>query len=154
MPQNIWEGIYKQRYWDRVGGDLIKNQAIANAYVSWAWGSGVGGAKNLMQKMLKKEYGATSNEVNTNSQIVNVLNMLSKQNAQKLYNNMIAYRRQFFLDISEPGTANAQFRRGWLNRLNDFAAKNAQFVTPSKTALVVILLMAVGAAVYIKTKTQ
>lgn len=154
MPKPIWEGIYKKKYWDRVGGDLIQNQAIANAYVSWAWGSGVGGARSLMQKMLKKEYGASTNEVNTNSKIVSVLNMLAKQNSQRLYNTMIAYRRQFFLDISQPGTANAQFRRGWLNRLDDFAAQNARFVKPTKTTLLVILLMAVGAAVYLKTKKQ
>ena len=151
MPDEIWEKIYKDRFWDKIYGDDIKNQGIANAYASWAWGSGLSGSRSLMRKMLKEEYGATDNEVQSNREIADILNSLGKFSEggnQRLFDAMVRYRRQFFIDISMPGTANAQFRQGWLNRLDDFQSKNAGFVTGRKTIILPIIIMALGALVY------
>jgi len=37
MTDCDWGLIFKSKYWDRVKGDEIKSQAIANVLVSWAW---------------------------------------------------------------------------------------------------------------------
>ena len=40
MNNDDWGAIFKRGYWDKVKGDKIQFQSIANVLVSWAWGSG------------------------------------------------------------------------------------------------------------------
>lgn len=52
MPDYVWEMIFKKRYWDKIMGDQLKFQSIADTWVDWAWGSGPGTAIYKMQEFL------------------------------------------------------------------------------------------------------
>jgi len=153
MPNEIWEAIYKNGYWDKLNADAIDNQGIANAYVTWAFGSGVGGARSLMRKMLREQYGYSNAQVDSTNKITAILNKLSRQNAKALFNNMVETRRNFFIQISPPGSNNQTFLQGWLNRLEDFRVKNAGFVTGA-TWVLPLLIMGVGAFFYLKANKK
>ena len=56
MPVEIWLKIYKQGYWDKVGGDGIRSQAVANMLAQRAWCSGSKKANEMIQELLN-QYG-------------------------------------------------------------------------------------------------
>src|ERR1700690_3252638 len=37
MPEYVWNAIFKNLYWDKISGDKINSQAIADTLVDWAW---------------------------------------------------------------------------------------------------------------------
>lgn len=120
MSDGLWASIWKNRYWDAVGADQIENQAIANVYATWAWGSGVGGANNLMRKALKDRYGYGEYDVNTLTKRINILNQESKQDANQLFTILCDEREKFFRSLS----SFPAFGNGWLRRLEKFKTHN------------------------------
>ena len=124
MPQSVWLYIWEKKYFDAVGGNLISNQAIANTYASWAWGSGVGGANNLMQSVLMNDYGYELSQVSSKYSRVAILNELSQKNSEELFNRLIEARENYFRSLSDFSV----FGNGWLNRLRDFKKYNQKYV--------------------------
>ena len=102
----------------------ISNQAIANTYASWAWGSGVGGANNLMQSVLINDYGYELSQVSSKYSRVAILNELSQKNSEELFNRLIEARENYFRSLSDFSV----FGNGWLNRLRDFKKYNQKYV--------------------------
>jgi len=118
--------IFKKGYWDKVQGDKIKSQAVANALVSWAWGSGAYGAIKQIQRLL----GCTADGIIGK----NTLKAINSEDEKELFDKMIKARESFFRYITNERNArnqaqrtrfrnNTRFLRGWLNRLNDFNDK-------------------------------
>ena len=129
MPEAVWLYIWKNKYFDAVGGGTIKNQAIANTYASWAWGSGVTGANNLMQSVLMNSYGYSLAEVSSKYNRILILNVLSQKNIQQLFTTLMDARENYFRGLSDFSV----FGNGWLNRLSDFKRYNAKYVSKDKS---------------------
>ena len=123
--------ILKEFYWDKMQGDLIKNQSIANLCVNTLWGSGTGYIKTIQGVLKVKQDG-----------IVGPVT-LAKLNGWKpqsdIFNRLWHRRQKFFLDIVDSSVeeyerkigrkateselmryTKKRFLKGWLNRLNDF----------------------------------
>ena len=49
MSDSDWENIFKNEYWDKIGGDKINSQRIADTLVHWAWGSGLATPSKAIQ---------------------------------------------------------------------------------------------------------
>lgn len=145
MPDSVWLYIWKTKYWDKVQGDLIQNQAIANAYASWAWGSGVTGANNLMQSMLMNEYGYPLSQVSTPANRTAILNKLAQEDSGQLFDTMIKTRENFFRSLSTFST----FGSGWLARLRDFESYNRKYITGADYTNRLIVMLLVLAALMI-----
>ena len=138
MPDSVWLFVWKTKYWDRVQGDFIENQAIANAYASWAWGSGVAGASYLMQSMLMNKYGYRLEDVSTPSNRTAILNALARKDSAQLFETMMDTREQFFRGLSSFAT----FGTGWLNRLEDFRKYNQKYVgAPDNSKRLIVMLL-------------
>src|ERR1035437_10952947 len=41
MSDADWFLIFKKNYWDKILGDQIKSQRIADMIVDWVWGAGI-----------------------------------------------------------------------------------------------------------------
>jgi lysozyme family protein len=52
MSDADWGKVYKGEYWDKIGGDKINSQRIADTLVHWAWGSGLGFPSKAIQKIV------------------------------------------------------------------------------------------------------
>ena len=115
MNHNFWGIIFKNGYWDKVKGDDIKHQSIANALVSWAWGSGSRTAIKEIQRVL----GVTVDGIIGNQ----TLGAINSADECELFDLMIKRRAYFFHLICERRPKNRKFLKGWLNRLNDFEEK-------------------------------
>tara|TARA_B110000503_G_C7086607_1_gene387582 strand:+ start:802 stop:1359 length:558 start_codon:yes stop_codon:yes gene_type:complete len=115
MNNEDWGAIFKRGYWDKVKGDKIQFQSIANVLVSWAWGSGARTAVKQIQKVLGvSSDGAIGNQT---------LNAIHACNELELFDKCVIARGQFFESIARRNPKNLKFLKGWMNRLKDFNSK-------------------------------
>jgi lysozyme family protein len=133
MPDNIWGLIYKKSYWNPMKGDEIRNQAIANSFVEMAWGSGVGGATNMLKQFFKANYNKTFNNVGQMVAFVNDLDR--KGQTPELFEKLYDFRANKYASFS---TASSNLK-GWMNRLDAFYALNKPYAL-SKTNIATILI--------------
>lgn len=150
MPDSIWGLIYKDGYWNPMKGDSIKNQAIANTFVEMAWGSGVGGATNLLKEFFRKNYNKTFSNI---GQIVDYVNELDKQGqTPELFEKLYDFRASKYATFKSASS----HLKGWLNRLDAFYILNKPYAlsTGNKLGLFIgIGLIALGGAyLYVRTR--
>lgn len=106
-----WTEIFKKMYWDRWKADCINNQSIANILVDFCWASGVNGIKRPQKILGVKVDGIVGDKT---------INALNAYPAKELFNKIKADRIAFIDEICKARPANEKFRKGWLNRINDF----------------------------------
>lgn len=116
MPDDLWNKIYKNEYWDLVGGDDIKSQAIAELMADKAFNGY--SLKDIQDYITKRGYPAS-----TLKQRVTALNALTKINEKRLYDDLIEIRRQYYLSLNQPKNI-----EGWLNRLDKIADRGMQII--------------------------
>jgi lysozyme family protein len=104
--------IAKSHYWDRLKGDQIINQSIAEFIVDWAYNCGVGLAAIKTQLELSVKADGV-----IGTQTVSAIN---SANQQKLFNGLKARRIKYYNDIVAGHPNQAKFLNGWLNRTNSF----------------------------------
>jgi lysozyme family protein len=123
MPDRIWEKIYKKSYWDTFDLDNSKSQVVANAIVSWTWGSGNGGAYNSLRKFLNTRYGynyPSGYSYSRAKELTKALNELAEKHGEKkIFEQLNDWRKAYFISINQPTNL-----KGWLNRLEKFKAYN------------------------------
>lgn len=134
MPHEIWLKIAKGGYWDTLGLDAMKSQAVANVMFSWCWGSGYAWVPRVSAYLKSKGIdwvggnwvGGKLKLAPDFKQITPKLNeLIDKQGEQQTFNDLIEQKKQFLLSLGEksnPKTAKypeGVYTKGWLNRLND-----------------------------------
>jgi lysozyme family protein len=117
MNNEDWFKVFKSLYWDSVKGDDYKCFSIAVIVTGMAWGSGAHRASITLQQAINNCGGNVTVDGKIGMKTIAGANAI---NDLKLFNELIRLRKQFFLAISEVGTKNAKFRKGWLNRLADY----------------------------------
>ena len=111
IPDEHWEEICKEMFWDKWKADEIKNQSIAQLLVDWVWTSGVYGIKYSQQVLGVKVDGIVGQKT------IAAINDYPDQ--KELFNKLWNRRKKHFEDIAK-SPSKAKFLKGWLNRLNDF----------------------------------
>lgn len=106
-----WTEILKTMYWDKWQADKIQNQSVANILVDWVWASGNNGIKRP-QKILGVTVDGIVGE--------KTLAVLNAQDPGSLFEAIKADRIKFIDEICKARPENEKFRKGWLNRINDF----------------------------------
>ena len=150
MPDEIWGKIYKEQFWNPITKDKIKNQAIANTFVEWAWMSGIGGATSSLKNFFQSNYNKSFTHIN---QIIDYVNELdSKGQTSELFEKLYDFRQNRFKQLNQPANL-----KGWLNRLDAFYLLNKPYALPkftdvvskNKNTIYIILgLLAIGGAYY------
>lgn len=113
MSDSDWEYMYKKGYWDKVRGDEIQSQALANIAVSWVWGTGVyGGTKLLQTAMQQPTIYCTGYFGPITLKKINSLD-------DKVWFDILCDERAAYFRRIGKGTQRANLT-GWLNRLNRF----------------------------------
>lgn len=107
-----WLYIFLNGYWDKMKASQIKNQAIANIVVDWAWASGPGTATKCIQDILGVDVDGivgpkTLQAINT-----------APQNS--LFDKIKSARIKFVERLAELRPKDKKFLTGWKNRINSF----------------------------------
>jgi lysozyme family protein len=104
--------IAKPYYWDKVKGDLIKSQSVAEFITDWAYNSGVGTATKKTQRLLglpdDGDFGP------------NTLLAVNNADPKTLFDRLKASREAFYRAIVQNNPSQNKFLKGWLNRNNSF----------------------------------
>lgn len=99
--------IYKIGYWDKIKGDQIKCQQVAELLFDFAVNSGVVQASKTIQRIVGvKEDGIIGPMT---------INAINSKDGKWLFDELKKAREQFYLSLNKP-----RFIKGWLNRLNSF----------------------------------
>lgn len=132
MPENIWLSIYKVGYWDKIKGDQINSQPIADLLVQIAWGSGVRQAGLSIQRTLVSRGRSLNVDGVIGPITVSAINAESAKDEEGFYKDLWAHRMSFLQGLQ----AFATFGKGWTRRMNDiYMTANAYFDLQRKKAL-------------------
>lgn len=104
--------IYKVRYWDKIKGDNIHNQAVAEIFFDAAVNHGSTTAAKIMQEVL----GVTPDGI-VGAQ---TLASLNASNSKVIYEGFKRAREDFYYSIVANNPSQQVFLDGWLNRLDKF----------------------------------
>ena len=109
--------FYKANFWDKIKGDEIESQEVANALYDFAVNSGVKTAVKKIQEALqwKKLEGIVADGI-LGAKTLEAINSID---GNELCNALCDKRKAFFEEIAKKGQ-NAKFLKGWLNRVKDF----------------------------------
>jgi len=111
MTQAEAREIYRRRFWDKILGDQITDQAIANIFFDGVVNHGRTGI-TIMQNVL----GVTADGI-VGPVTIGAIN--SRPPAE-LYVQYREARRSFYQDLVNRKPALAVFLDGWMNRINQF----------------------------------
>lgn len=104
--------IAKKLYWDKVMGDAIDSQSVAEFILDWAYNSGVGTA-------IRKVQGAVGAAVD-GSIGPKTVGLINAQDPHTLFTSLKIEREAFYRSIVQNNPSQAKFLKGWLNRNNSF----------------------------------
>lgn len=117
MSESDWSDIYKKLYWDKILGDKINSQRIANTMADWVWGSGhVYPVKNLQIIVKAKQDGLLGN---------GTIAALNAFDEPTVYKQLIDARYKFLEKIVLKNPSQKRFIAGWNNRMNALVKFNA-----------------------------
>lgn len=109
ITDDQWLTIFKGGYWNPWQADQIKNQAVANIVVDWAWASGARTAIRKVQELLGVTVdGLVGNET---------LSAINGQDAEELFDRIKVARYDFVDAIVKRDPSQKRFINGWKNRI-------------------------------------
>ena len=153
MPIGNAVRIYKEKYWDKIKGDEIKNYAIAFTIFDQAVNRGPSSAINQAQKIL----GLSQTGI-ADSSFVRSLNF---QSPDIFLNQYIEASKDFYYMIVRNNSTQSVFLKGWLARtdsLKSYAANNLDKLTsvvqsnPLSFAVPLAALTGLGLYFYLSRK--
>lgn len=110
MTMGQWENIFKKGYWDKILGDAIKSQSVANIIVDWCWMSGTKRVIKRIQKILRVKSDGIFGPM--------TLAALNASEPRNLFLVIKSARVDYYKEIVGINPRNRKFLKGWLNRLN------------------------------------
>lgn len=113
MSLEDWLGVYKSLFWDKIRGDGIGDQGVADMLVDWCWTSGVPWPVRRLQGILHvKQDGIVGPKT---------LYELNCWNGDLLVEEMRKERIDYYEGIAKRDPNQKRFLKGWINRTNDCA---------------------------------
>jgi lysozyme family protein len=113
--------IYKNKYWDKLNLDKVKNQSVAALMMQYIIGSGASQISDI--KAIANKTNETGNKIseNDNKPTDSEIDFINKLDQRKFWNNLKEWRMNFYdrLVKSNPEKY-SPFLKGWQNRLNSY----------------------------------
>lgn len=107
--------IAKKLYWDKVRGDEINSQTIAEFVADWAYNSGVKTSVKHLQSALDIKEDGVMGPI--------TLKSTNMANPSSLFGLLLASRERFYRAIVSRDGTQEKFLKGWLSRLKQFKFK-------------------------------
>lgn len=105
------DNFYKKEFWDKIKGDELNSQEVANALYDFAVNSGVARAVKSIQEILGLKVDGSLGSIS--------LKAINEKEGKELCNALCLKREEFLKAIATKGS-NVKFLNGWLNRVKDF----------------------------------
>ena len=110
--------IYDTKYYQAIKADKIDSDMIRTHLYDMAVNAGTGAAVKLLQKSINKIYGIA---IVIDGVIGNIALTYTNNKAKlnKLVNEFINQRREYYRNLVTIKPSNQKFLQGWLNRVDD-----------------------------------
>lgn len=108
--------IAKELYWDKMFGDQIISQSVAEFIVDWAFMSGVSGTVKKIQEILGIPQDGIIGK--------NTIFAINSSDPKNLFDHLKLRRQKFFNDIVANNPSQNVFLKGWTTRNNMFIWKS------------------------------
>jgi len=113
--------IYKRNYWDRLKGDNIKTQEVANVLVDHGVNAGTGRAAEIVQTVLNNEF---NKNLTVDGAVGNItITAINSVSQVKLQSAIVIARERYYNSLA---AQYPEFIKGWLNRLKPFYEDSVQ----------------------------
>lgn len=110
MTNEQWLNIFTKLFWNRMRGNDIKSQSVANEIVDFLWGSGKYALTNTQKVLGIKQDGIFGNVT---------INTINSCNPKTLFENIKKERINYYYRIVKNNPTQNRFLKGWINRAND-----------------------------------
>ena len=110
LTEEQWQYIFKKGFWDRIQGDKIECQSVANMIADYVWASGVYGIK-YVQKLL----GVSADGI-IGAKTLLAIN--SYPSSKELFERIRQRRLDHFDAIVKNNPSQKVFLKGWKRRVN------------------------------------
>lgn len=107
LDSETWARITKELFWDKVGGDDIRDQRVANLIADWAFNSGTGIITRVQALVGVRADGIVGR---------NTLRAINAEDPARLAADLKRLRTSFYHTLARRGN-NRKYLRGWLARL-------------------------------------
>jgi lysozyme family protein len=116
--------IYRTDYWEKIKGDLIDDQKIANQLLDFSVNSGVGQAVKSLQRALNKVVKPFPPLEIDGGMGPKTLTALNTGSSAKISNALVSERLAFYQEIIYKNPQLAVFENGWTRRATSFLLDN------------------------------
>jgi len=99
--------IARTLFWNKIRGDEIRNQSMADLLFDFVWMSGTGYIRNIQRTL-----GVTSDGIFGKISLTE----LNKKTSQDLFNRLVEQRRAYLANCSGAW----KYLKGWIRRLESF----------------------------------
>ena len=128
MTPAIWEDIFKTLFWNRIAGDLINSQAIAEILMEAIWGGGSMGMVRTLQKFLNDKGASPVLKVDGSMgrNTANALNKYAttKAREREIVDLLINQRFNYLKSLGDW----VHYGIGWSDRVNKVAARAYDYI--------------------------
>lgn len=111
MSKEEAKQIYRSKYWDRIRGDEIQSQAVANVFLDGHVNHGRSGIR-MMQKVVDVDQDGIVGPI--------TLAAINSRPPNAVVRQYIQEREKLYYWLAENRDGMAMFLNGWLNRLDMF----------------------------------
>ena len=115
MTNEQWLYIFTKLFWNRMRGNDIKSQSVANEIVDFLWGSGKYALTNTQKVLGIKQDGIFGNVT---------INAINSSNPKILFEQIKKERINYYYRIVKNNPTQKKFLKGWINRANDMKYKD------------------------------
>ena len=126
MSDDDWFSVFKPLYWDKILGDQIKSQRIANFIVDWAYNSGTYFSEKDSQEAVN--YVLHTHIAEDGHFGVESITDINAADENELYNAIIQKRLAFIDAIVANNSSQSIFLNGWKNRVAALVKYNLKYV--------------------------
>ena len=110
ITDDQWIHIFRTGYWDKIKGDNINDQSVANILIDWAYNSGPGTAAKGVQQIVGVSQDGIMGPI--------TLGAINDSEPQELFKKLHKRREEFYLGIVERDHSQGKFLKGWMRRIN------------------------------------
>lgn len=111
ITQKEWDEIFMSMYWNKCGGDKIKNQSVADIFVDFYYNAGTRAIKEMQALVGAEQDGIVGKKT---------IEAINAQDPETLFEAYKKRRIAYYGELVAKKPSQQKFLKGWLNRVNSF----------------------------------
>lgn len=139
--------IYKTNYWDKIRGDELANDSVANLMLDVVVNSGTGMIKSFKQ-LANQVAGKTIMALTTTPFTPTEVKLINALPQDQYFKAIKDFRTSFYKALVQKDPVKQKFLKGWLSRLDKHTYSGKTSVNKKRLIVIGLSALAVGGAAW------